>query len=151
MWKTGRTESSASRWHSQLQSCGFRLAPGEPACQRPLSADNWSFTRGKPSIRPACAYTQASRTGESCRAVLAFSPLRYCPSGLLRPGGGFTRSHEQVCACPHADRPGSRVAGYCPVISQWRLLLSAYAEDRGREPGDECAGRTLRSSKSEGG
>ena len=30
-------------------------------------------------------------------------------------------------------------------------VLSAYAEDRGREPGDECVGRTLRSSKSEGG
>jgi dTDP-4-amino-4,6-dideoxygalactose transaminase len=30
-------------------------------------------------------------------------------------------------------------------------LLSAYAEDPGREPGDGCVGRTLRSSKSEGG
>ncbi len=30
-------------------------------------------------------------------------------------------------------------------------FLSAYAEDPGREPGDECVGRTLRSSKCEGG
>ncbi len=31
------------------------------------------------------------------------------------------------------------------------INLSAYAEDRGSEPGDECVGRTLHSSKSEGG
>ncbi len=30
-------------------------------------------------------------------------------------------------------------------------LLSAYAENHGREPENECVGRTLHSSKSEGG
>jgi len=66
-----------------------------------------SFTTGKPSIRPACAYTQAGRNGESRRTVLAFSPLRYGPSGLLRTGGGSPRSHERACAEPDCERSRS--------------------------------------------
>ncbi len=58
---------------------------------------------------------------------------------------------EPACAYPHADRPGISVAEYCLVINRWQLLLSAYAKDSGREPGDECVGRIIRSSKSEGG
>jgi len=37
------------------------------------------------------------------------------------------------------------------MCESWQLSLSAFAEDHGREPRDECDGRTLRSSKSEGG
>src|SRR3990170_1026963 len=33
-------------------------------------------------------------SGGSGRGVLAFSPLRYGPSNLLRTGGGSPRSHE---------------------------------------------------------
>jgi hypothetical protein len=35
-------------------------------------------------------------SGESCRAVLAFSPLRYGSSGLLRTSGGSPGSHERA-------------------------------------------------------
>jgi len=44
------------------------------------------------------------RSGGSCRAVLAFSPLRYGLSDLLRTGGGSPRSHERACLCVSARR-----------------------------------------------
>ncbi len=49
------------------------------------------------------------------------------------------------------SEPGIRVTEYCFVVNQWRLLLSAFAEDQGRKAVDEWDRRTLRSSKSERG
>ena len=92
--------------------------------------DRESFTTRKPSIRPACAYTQASRSGESCRGVFAFSAVDLQEA---------------------TNESSIRVAEYCLVTDLWPLLLSAFAEDRGCEHGDECVGRTIRSSESEGG
>lgn len=55
----------------------------------------------KPSTRPGCAYTQASRTGESCYAVLGFSPVDLQEA---------------------TSKPGIRVAECCPVVNPWHLL-----------------------------
>jgi hypothetical protein len=62
------------------------------------------------------------RSGESCRAILAFSPLRYGPSGLLRTGVDLQEATSEPACAGHADRPGIRVAEYYPVISQWLPL-----------------------------
>ena len=55
-------------------------------------------------MRPGCAYTQASRSGEACRAVLVFSALRYGPSGLLTTGGGDPTSEPGICFYPPSQK-----------------------------------------------
>jgi len=63
---------------------------------------------GKPSMRPACVYTQASRSGELCRCAL-----------YSRPFDTAFRAHSgQAVNLQEATRePDIRVAEYCLVIS----------------------------------
>ncbi len=93
-------------------------------------------------------------------AIRYLSIAIYCPrqftvlaSSYSQPFDTALRAYSgQVVDLQGATSgPGIRVADYCPVINQWSLFLSAFAEDRGREHGDECVGRTIRSSESEGG
>ncbi len=51
---------------------------------------------GKPSIRPACAYTQAGRRGGMARRARILSPSIWSFGPILRPGGGSPRGHERA-------------------------------------------------------
>ena len=58
------------------------------------------------------------------RTVLAFSPLRYRPAGLLRTGGGSPRSHERVCLCVAARRQAWHPR--CRILSDDQSAASAF-------------------------
>ena len=76
--------------------------------------------KGKPSIRPGCAHTQASRTGSH----VAPSSHSHLFDTALRAYSGQAADLQEA-----TSQPGIRVAEYCLVINQWHRLL--WPQDSG--------------------